>query len=160
MNPYRFIKCQHCGAVAQKVDADTYQCVNCKRKTPSYYPSDWQDRRLRVFKRDGFRCVYCGKYGGELHCDHIIPPSEGGSHAEWNLRTVCRKDHLRKHPEKALKYQHFYKKSALINFHPRRDRTAKPPQNDWYLIRRLIQVLVILAILYFFELYIGGWLPW
>jgi len=97
-------------AVVQKVDPDTYQCVNCSRKTPSYYPSDWQDRRLRVFQRDRFRCVYCGRYGGELHCDHVIPPSLGGTHAEGNLRTVCSDHHLLQHPEKAVKYQYFYKK--------------------------------------------------
>ena len=76
-------------------------------------PSDWQERRIRVFKRDGFRCVYCGKKG-ELHCDHIIPPSEGGSHEEWNLRTVCRDHHLEWHPEKAAKYNYFYKRSVLV----------------------------------------------
>ena len=153
INPYRFITCRRCGAVAQKIDADTYQCVNCKRKMLSYYPSDWQERRLRVFKRDGFRCVYCGKYGGELHCDHIIPPSEVGSHAEWNLRTVCSEDHLARHPEKALKNLYFYKKSGLSNFHPHRDRPAVKPNHDTRLILRLCAVLGVLSILYLLKQY-------
>lgn len=35
--------------------------------------------RKRIFKRDNFVCAYCGKSGGILECDHIIPLSRGGS---------------------------------------------------------------------------------
>ena len=47
--------------------------------------------RFEVFKRDGFRCVYCGKTSNEskLHVDHINPVSKGGSNAISNLATAC-----------------------------------------------------------------------
>lgn len=155
MNPYAAIKCLKCGGLAEKIDADTYQCVNCARTTPTYYPSDWQARRLRVFRRDHFRCVYCGKYGGELHCDHIIPVSEGGSHEECNLRTVCAEDHLARHPEKVVKYLYYYKKSGLSNFHPRQNRAAvRKPHSDTRLFLWLFMALGIVTILCLLQQYL------
>lgn len=49
--------------------------------------------KLRAFKRDRFRCVYCGAPGteAELEADHIIPVAKGGSHHVSNLATACRK---------------------------------------------------------------------
>lgn len=48
--------------------------------------------RIRVMKRDRFRCTYCGVPGtdAELEIDHIIPVSKGGSHHISNLTTACR----------------------------------------------------------------------
>lgn len=50
--------------------------------------------RYRVLKRDGFRCVLCGRspateHGCELQIDHIVPFSKGGKTVEENLRTLC-----------------------------------------------------------------------
>ena len=46
--------------------------------------------RLRVFERDGYRCVYCG--GNEkLQCDHVKPSSRGGLTVFTNLVTACEK---------------------------------------------------------------------
>lgn len=45
--------------------------------------------RLLVFRRDHYRCVFCGKQGGRLEADHIIPWSAGGSDDMDNLRTLC-----------------------------------------------------------------------
>ena len=43
----------------------------------------WRRVRLRVFERDGYRCVCCGK-AGRLECDHIIPlPQVGGRPARF-----------------------------------------------------------------------------
>ena len=151
MNPYEVIRCRFCGGLAQKQDADTYQCRNCGRRIPSYYPSDWKARRLRVFQRDHFRCTVCGKYGGELHCDHVVPPSEGGSHAEGNLRTTCLTCHLERHPEKVLKYLRFYKYSTQSNFAPQRDGTAAKPSRDVRHFRRLFVALAIMATLYLLQ---------
>lgn len=49
--------------------------------------------RIRVMKRDRFRCTYCGVPGtdAELEIDHIIPVSKGGSNHMSNLTTSCRK---------------------------------------------------------------------
>lgn len=48
--------------------------------------------RYNVMRRDGFRCVLCGrsaKDGVTLHVDHIIPVSKGGKSTMDNLRTLC-----------------------------------------------------------------------
>lgn len=51
----------------------------------------WKETRLRIFERDRFTCAYCGQRGGALECDHIHPVSRGGSHADDNLVTSCKK---------------------------------------------------------------------
>lgn len=49
--------------------------------------------RFEVFKRDEFRCVYCGATPSEdviLECDHVIAVAEGGQTHIDNLVTACR----------------------------------------------------------------------
>lgn len=62
------------------------------------YPPDWDSRRKRVYRRDGYQCQNCGADGGsngdtELHAHHIVPKSEGGTHRLSNLTTLCRSCH-------------------------------------------------------------------
>jgi len=47
--------------------------------------------RFEVFKRDSFKCQYCGKASPEvvLHVDHIKPVKEGGKNHITNLITSC-----------------------------------------------------------------------
>lgn len=47
--------------------------------------------RFEVFKRDGFKCMYCGAHPPAvlLECDHIEPVSLGGTNDESNLVTAC-----------------------------------------------------------------------
>lgn len=45
-------------------------------------------KRLRVHRRDGYRCVECGTEE-PLTIDHKIPISKGGSDDESNLQTLC-----------------------------------------------------------------------
>lgn len=47
--------------------------------------------RFEVFKRDGFKCQYCGRSAPDviLHADHIQPKSKGGSNDIMNLITSC-----------------------------------------------------------------------
>lgn len=47
--------------------------------------------RFEVFKRDSFKCQYCGKSAPEviLHVDHIKPVSKGGDNDIMNLITAC-----------------------------------------------------------------------
>jgi hypothetical protein len=50
--------------------------------------------RLKVFKRDNYACVLCGRspsneLGTVLHVDHVVPFSKGGDHGFENLRTLC-----------------------------------------------------------------------
>ena len=54
------------------------------------------DSYERVYHRDGYRCVYCGKYllldfdsWQSIHTDHLVPSSKGGSDADDNMVTSC-----------------------------------------------------------------------
>jgi hypothetical protein len=47
--------------------------------------------RFEIFKRDSFKCQYCGKSAPEvvLQVDHIMPRKEGGTDDIENLITAC-----------------------------------------------------------------------
>lgn len=47
--------------------------------------------RFEVFKRDGFRCTYCGQRPPEvvLVIDHVVPVAGGGDDSPENLTTSC-----------------------------------------------------------------------
>ena len=47
--------------------------------------------RFEIFKRDGFRCQYCGQIPPNilLQVDHIVPKSKGGKDEPTNLLTSC-----------------------------------------------------------------------
>lgn len=47
--------------------------------------------RFEIFKRDGFRCLYCGAtpLQSALHVDHVQPVADGGSDDPSNLVTSC-----------------------------------------------------------------------
>ena len=49
----------------------------------------WRATRGRIFERDNYTCVYCGKRGVKLECDHVHPVSRGGSNDDDNLATAC-----------------------------------------------------------------------
>ncbi len=46
----------------------------------------------RVFKRDGFRCCYCGRDDVPLTVDHLVLWEERGPSIEDNLLSSCKKD--------------------------------------------------------------------
>jgi hypothetical protein len=51
--------------------------------------------RLKVFQRDNFKCVFCGKSpathpGSVLHVDHIKPFAKAGKTELNNLQTLCK----------------------------------------------------------------------
>ncbi len=51
-----------------------------------------QAQREKIFKRDGYKCVICGKGKGEgiiLHADHIKPKERGGKATIENGQTLC-----------------------------------------------------------------------
>ncbi len=57
--------------------------------------------RFKVFRRDGFRCVACGRspathFNIELHADHIIAVANGGKTIIESLQTLCRDCNLGK----------------------------------------------------------------
>src|SRR5947209_7084912 len=47
--------------------------------------------RFEIFKRDGFKCLYCGATPVQkvLRVDHVKPVIEGGSNDPSNLVTSC-----------------------------------------------------------------------
>ena len=47
--------------------------------------------RFEIFKRDNFKCQYCGQGTPDvvLECDHIEPVSSGGNNDHENLVTAC-----------------------------------------------------------------------
>lgn len=49
--------------------------------------------RRQVIERDGLHCVYCDEdlTDQEIHLDHVIPESQGGSTTVDNLQVTCRK---------------------------------------------------------------------
>lgn len=44
-----------------------------------------------VFRRDGYRCQYCGKDDVPLTIDHLVTWEDGGPTTETNLLSACRK---------------------------------------------------------------------
>jgi hypothetical protein len=67
-----------------------------KRSLPGLYGADMRkalSKKLRfdVFKRDGFKCQYCGGEAPKviLQVDHIDPVAKGGKNDILNLITAC-----------------------------------------------------------------------
>lgn len=97
---YTSPKGYHCVRRAESVQAEDWSAVyeeavdlSDKRKA-HIIERKKMSRKLRyaVLKRDGHRCVICGRGrddGVKLHVDHILPVSKGGKTVMENLRTLC-----------------------------------------------------------------------
>ena len=60
---------------------------------------EWEKLRKKVFERDGYMCIFCGRAeedGVRLHCDHIVRDTDGGSSTMDNLQTLCHECHKAK----------------------------------------------------------------
>jgi 5-methylcytosine-specific restriction endonuclease McrA len=63
-----------------------------------YQPSgQWirTEKRLAIYIRDSFRCLYCGSdlrhaAPADITLDHLLPKSAGGANDATNLVTACR----------------------------------------------------------------------
>jgi 5-methylcytosine-specific restriction endonuclease McrA len=55
----------------------------------------------KVKELDGFRCRFCGRVDS-LHVHHIVYRSQGGTHDEANLITLCVQHHELVHSNKTL----------------------------------------------------------
>lgn len=49
---------------------------------------DLKISRLKIYQRDGYKCVYCGTHK-KLTIDHVIPKSKGGKNTWENMVTCC-----------------------------------------------------------------------
>ncbi|MGQ9833116.1 MAG: HNH endonuclease [Candidatus Villigracilaceae bacterium] len=45
--------------------------------------------RREIFRRDNYTCQYCGRRGGEMTVDHVLPRHLGGKHIWTNVVTAC-----------------------------------------------------------------------
>ncbi len=75
------------------------------RDTRAHMPPHSSPKRVEVFERDRYCCVYCGTEGTPetLSVDHVQPRVRGGDHSAGNVVTAClacnaRKAH-RRHTE-------------------------------------------------------------
>lgn len=77
------------------VEPDVEACALNENDAVAYVPRSINlSLRYAVLRRDSFRCVVCGRspantLGVELHVDHIVPWSRGGTSEMSNLRTLC-----------------------------------------------------------------------
>ena len=62
-----------------------------------YLKSDeWQRKRYVVFKRDNWRCVYCGAPATQIHHKKYARKNIGKEPIEW-LVSICKPCHDAKH---------------------------------------------------------------
>jgi len=45
--------------------------------------------RQEIFRRDGYTCQYCGRKGGKLTLDHVVPRRLNGLSTWTNIVTAC-----------------------------------------------------------------------
>ncbi len=68
--------------------------------------------RDNIFKRDGYKCLYCGSKK-DLTLDHVLPKARGGKTTWNNLATACKPcnskkgDYLPEETDMILPYQPF-----------------------------------------------------
>jgi 5-methylcytosine-specific restriction endonuclease McrA len=51
-----------------------------------------QSKKIKVWRRDGFQCTYCGRKSSNtltITVDHILPKAKGGNNNYENLTTCC-----------------------------------------------------------------------
>lgn len=83
----------------KKKDLEFIKFTKVQSRVKTRYISE--KNRLRVLKRDHYKCQKCGRSPAThrslyLHIDHIVPFSNGGSNDENNLQTLCNKCNLGK----------------------------------------------------------------
>ena len=93
------------------------------------YPPRPQVRlsKQEIFRRDNYTCQYCGRKGGNLTVDHMIPRHRGGQHSWTNLVTACESCNHRKGgrtPQEA--------RMTLLN------EPTEPPATARYLYQRFL----------------------
>lgn len=73
-----------------------------RKKRRGYYRNvylksdEWQPKRYVVFKRDNWRCVYCGERATEVHHKRYAKRNIGKEAIEW-IVSICKTCHERKH---------------------------------------------------------------
>jgi len=96
--------------------------------------------RSEIFRRDNYTCQYCGKQGGNLTIDHILPRHLGGPHTWLNVITACGACNHRKGGRRL-------EESRMALLHPAKE----PPASALYLFGRHLRENVE------WEPYLRGW---
>lgn len=52
--------------------------------------------KREIFRRDEYRCQYCGREASQMTIDHIVPRYRGGQHSWENLVAACPQCNRRK----------------------------------------------------------------
>jgi 5-methylcytosine-specific restriction endonuclease McrA len=106
-------------------------------KLSKYVPRPYNEvafSRRNIYLRDNHTCQYCGRSGGNLTIDHVVPKSRGGADSWENMVVCCARCNNRKGsrtPEEAGL------KLASLPYHPpstlylHMTRLAGVPQS-WY----------------------------
>ena len=96
--------------------------------------------KQEIFRRDQFRCQYCGQQARELTVDHLLPQHLGGESTWSNLVTACTSCNHKKGgmtvDQAGLKL---------------RQAPAQPPRSASYLFRNYVNIYQD------WEPYISGW---
>lgn len=80
-----------------EVDPDTMPVIDSREPRLEQNRLIPTDVKLAVWKRDQGKCVECGS-SDNLHFDHIIPYSRGGSSLiAKNIQLMCARHNLAKH---------------------------------------------------------------
>lgn len=73
-----------------------------RKKRRDYYrnvylkSNEWQRKRYVVFKRDNWRCVYCGARATQVHHKRYAKYNIGKEPIEW-LVSICKSCHDKQH---------------------------------------------------------------
>lgn len=73
-----------------------------RKKRRDYYRNvylksdEWQRKRYVVFKRDNWRCVYCGGRATQVHHTRYAKYNIGKEPIDW-LASVCKSCHHKQH---------------------------------------------------------------
>ena len=119
--------------VAKMVSATVATAPKTKLPPSRLYFSDaWKRVRKEVLRRDGYRCVFCGKdVSGykKSRIDHIVPLKEEPSLGldPKNLRTLCAPCDNRRHVEKG---QGMVKPPVNLDGFPREWVDALKPKEE------------------------------
>jgi len=64
------------------------------KKRRGLYTESWDSIRKQCYRRDGYRCVMCGKKG-KISAHHIVPVRISHNNSLTNLVSVCDRCHKR-----------------------------------------------------------------
>lgn len=101
------------------VSLDKYLCrsviLNGTKRLYAIDSKLWYLLLKIIFKRDNYTCAYCGKIGGKLEGDHIVPISKGGSDDLNNLTTSCRQCNRQKKDKTVSEFLRWKQKKLQNN---------------------------------------------